>query len=185
MIESYVIGFAEVKRCIASLRPNDFVLVSENIFMLREKATTLPDDVLSSTTPSNHPEAMLIINKNYAKDLILDSDVFAFRKPPNDVPSLAGVTLHLSFAGPNLLDRVKKAWFVSGSLILREHLDVTEKDQGVTFVAPLSCLYSGHFSVRVGKRLSRTWTEQTKCFTGNLSKLWTPGECTKKIHTRQ
>ncbi len=109
LIESYVIGFAEVKRCIASMRPNDFVLVSENIFMLREKATTLPDDLLSSTTPSNHPDAMLSINKNYAKDLILDSDVFAIRKPLNDVPNLAGVTLHLAFIGPDLLDQVKKA----------------------------------------------------------------------------
>jgi len=104
LIESYVIGFGEVKRCIASLRSNDFVLVSENIFMLRENAAALPNDLLSSSTPSNHPEAMLIINKNYAKDLILDSDAFAFRKPSNDVPNLAGVTLHLAFAGPDLLD---------------------------------------------------------------------------------
>jgi hypothetical protein len=99
-----VIGFAEVKRCIASLRPNDFVVVSENIFMLRENAAALPDDLLSSSTPSNHPEAMLIINKNYAKDLILDSDAFAFRKPQVDVDNLAGVTLHLCFAGDDLLD---------------------------------------------------------------------------------
>jgi hypothetical protein len=104
LIESYVIGFTEVKRCIASLRPNDFVVVSENIFMLRENAAALPDDLLSSSTPSNHPEAMLIINKNYAKDLILDSDAFAFRKPKVDVDNLAGVTLHLCFAGDDLLD---------------------------------------------------------------------------------
>jgi hypothetical protein len=104
LIESYVIGFTEVKRCIASLRPNDFVVVSENIFMLRENAAALPDDLLSSSTPSNHPEAMLIINKNYAKDLILDSDAFAFRKPQVDVDNLAGVTLHLCFAGDDLLD---------------------------------------------------------------------------------
>lgn len=104
LIESYVIGFSEVKRCIASLRPNDFVVVSENIFMLRENAAALPDDLLSSSTPSNHPEAMLIINKNYAKDLILDSDAFAFRKPQVDVDNLAGVTLHLCFAGDDLLD---------------------------------------------------------------------------------
>jgi hypothetical protein len=104
LIESYVLGFAEVKRCIASLRPNDFVVVSENIFMLRENAAALPDDLLSSSTPSNHPEAMLIINKNYAKDLILDSDAFAFRKPQVDVDNLAGVTLHLCFAGDDLLD---------------------------------------------------------------------------------
>jgi|GEM_PF-3490846 hypothetical protein len=104
LIESYVIGFAEVKRCIASLRSNDFVVVSENIFMLRENAAALPDDLLSSSTPSNHPEAMMIINKNYAKDLILDSDAFAFRKPQVDVDNLAGVTLHLCFAGDDLLD---------------------------------------------------------------------------------
>jgi hypothetical protein len=104
LIESYVIGFTEVKRCIASLRPNDFVVVSENIFMLRENAAALPDDLLSSSTPSNHPEAMLIINKNYAKDLILDSDAFAFRKPQVDVDNLAGVTLHLCFSGDDLLD---------------------------------------------------------------------------------
>ena len=104
LIESYVIGFTEVKRCIASLRSNDFVLVSENIFMLRENPATLPNDLLSSSTPSNHPEAMLIINRNYAKDLILDSDAFAFRKPQVDVDNLAGVTLHLCFAGDDLLD---------------------------------------------------------------------------------
>ena len=104
LIESYVIGFAEVKRCIASLRPNDFVVVSENIFMLRENATAQPVDLLADSTPSNHPEAMLIINKNYAKDLILESDAFAFRKPSNEVPNLEGVTLHLAFAGADLLD---------------------------------------------------------------------------------
>ncbi len=104
LIESYVIGFAEVKRCVASLRPNDFVVVSENIFMLRENAIAQPVDLLADSTPSNHPEAMLIINRDYARDLILDSDAFAFRKPSNDVPNLAGVTLHLAFAGADLLD---------------------------------------------------------------------------------
>jgi hypothetical protein len=104
LIESYVIGFSEVKRCIASLRPQDFVVVSENIFVLREHGTSQPDDLLTESTPSNHPEAMLIINRNYAKDLILDSDAFAFRKPSNDVPNLEGVTLHLAFADADLLD---------------------------------------------------------------------------------
>ena len=104
LIESYVIGFAEVKRCVASLRPNDFVVVSENIFMLRENATAQPVDLLADSTPSNHPEAMLIINRDYARDLILDSDAFAFRKPSNEVPNLAGVTLHLAFAAEDLLD---------------------------------------------------------------------------------
>lgn len=102
LIESYVIGFAEVKRCIASLRSNDFVLVSENIFMLRENPAALPNDLLSSSTPSNHPEAMLIINRNYDKDLIIGS--YAFGKPSNDMPNLTGVMLHLAFASSELLD---------------------------------------------------------------------------------
>jgi hypothetical protein len=104
LIESYVIGFGEFKRCISSLRPNDFLVVSENIFMLREKASHIPQDLLTASTPENHPEALLIINKHYAKDLIMDSDAFAFRKPSNDVPNLAGVTLHLSFAGSDLIE---------------------------------------------------------------------------------
>jgi catabolite regulation protein CreA len=47
---------------------------------------------------------MLIIKRDYARDLILDSDAFAFRKPSNEVPNLEGVTLHLAFAGADLLD---------------------------------------------------------------------------------
>jgi hypothetical protein len=34
----------------------------------------------------------------------MDSDAFAFRKPTNDVPNLEGVTLHLCFAGSDLID---------------------------------------------------------------------------------
>ena len=104
LIESYVVGFSEVKRCIASLRPNDFVIVSENIFILREKSVHIPQDLLTASTPENHPEALIIVNKHYAKDLIMDSDAFAFRKPSNDVPNLAGVTLHISFAGADLIE---------------------------------------------------------------------------------
>ena len=104
LIESYVVGFSEVKRCIASLRPNDFVIVSENVFMLREKSTHIPQDLLTASTPENHPEALIIVNKHYAKDLIMDSDAFAFRKPSNDVPNLEGVTLHISFAGADLIE---------------------------------------------------------------------------------
>ena len=104
LIESYVLGFAEVKRCLASLKQGDLVIVSENIFMLREKNHPLPPDLLSTSTPENHPEALIIINKHHAKDLIMDSDAFAFRKPSNDVPNLEGVTLHLSFAGSDLID---------------------------------------------------------------------------------
>jgi len=104
LIESYVVGFSEVKRCLASLRQSDFVIVSENIFILKEKNRHLPQDLLSASTPDNHPEALIIINKNHAKDLIMDSDAFAFRKPTNDVPNLEGVTLHLCFAGSDLID---------------------------------------------------------------------------------
>jgi hypothetical protein len=63
LIESYVVGFSEVKRCISSLRPNDFVVVSENIFILREKTSHIPQDLLTASTPENHPEALIIINK--------------------------------------------------------------------------------------------------------------------------
>ncbi len=117
LIESYVVGFSEVKRCLSSLRQGDFVVVSENIFMLKEKSDTLPQDLLSASTPENHPEALIVINKNYAKDLIMDSDAFAFRKPSNDVPNLEGVTLHLSFAGLDLIDdllELSKARSVDG-----------------------------------------------------------------------
>jgi len=117
LIESYVVGFGEVKRCLSSLRQGDFVVVSENIFMLKERSDTLPQDLLSASTPENHPEALIVINKNYAKDLIMDSDAFAFRKPSNDVPNLEGVTLHLSFAGLDLIDdllELSKARSVDG-----------------------------------------------------------------------
>jgi hypothetical protein len=63
-----------------------------------------PMDLLADSTPSNHPATMLIMNNHYAKDLVLDSDAFAFSKPSNEVPNLAGVTLHLAFAAEDLLD---------------------------------------------------------------------------------
>ena len=47
----------------------------------------------------------------------MDSDAFAFRKPSNDVPNLEGVTLHLSFAGLDLIDdllELSKARSVDG-----------------------------------------------------------------------
>lgn len=103
LIESYVVGFSEVKRCLASLRPNDYVVVSENIFILKESGLSIAVDLLSNTTPNNHPEALLIINKDYAKDLIMESDAFSFRKPQAEVANLAGVTLHLCFAGDDLI----------------------------------------------------------------------------------
>jgi hypothetical protein len=103
LIESYVVGFPEVKRCLASLRSEDYVVISENIFMLKESGLAMALDLLSDTTPSNHPEVLLVINKDHAKDLIMDSDAFAFRKPEAEVANLAGVTLHLCFAGDDLI----------------------------------------------------------------------------------
>jgi hypothetical protein len=74
LIESYVIGFAEVKRCVASLRPNDFVVVSENIFMLRENATAQPVDLLADSTPKKrfeeHQEALKRSLAVFRKDML-------------------------------------------------------------------------------------------------------------------
>ena len=56
LIESYVVSFSEVKRCISSLQIDDFVIVSENIFALTETAVHHANDLLSDSTPANHPE---------------------------------------------------------------------------------------------------------------------------------
>ena len=46
LIESYVVSFTEVKRCISSLQIDDFVIVSENIFALSESSSPLVNDLL-------------------------------------------------------------------------------------------------------------------------------------------
>jgi hypothetical protein len=66
LIESYVVEFTEVKRCIASLRPEDFIVISENIFALTDKPSIPGNDLLAESTPDNHPEALLLVNKHYA-----------------------------------------------------------------------------------------------------------------------
>ena len=48
LIESYVVEFKEVKKCISSLRADDYIIVSENIFALTEKVT-VAKDLLSGT----------------------------------------------------------------------------------------------------------------------------------------
>ena len=40
LIESYVVEFKEVKNCVSSLRSDDFLIVSANIFALTEKMST-------------------------------------------------------------------------------------------------------------------------------------------------
>ena len=80
LIESYIVEFKEVKKCISSLKADDFVIVSENIFGLSEKAEPT-NDLLFDTTPENHPEALLLVNKEYAKNLLMNEEFFEFQKP--------------------------------------------------------------------------------------------------------
>jgi hypothetical protein len=103
LIESYVVEFTEVKRCIASLRPEDFIVISENIFALTDKPSIPTNDLLAESTPDNHPEALLLVNKHYAKSLIMNDDFFEFLKKSHNVDNLRGVTLHLAFASQEMI----------------------------------------------------------------------------------
>ena len=103
LIESYVVEFKEIKKCLESMRTDDFCLVSENIFSLSEISKTIEHDLLFEHTPVNHPEVMLLISKEYAKSLILNDDSFEFLKKSHDINNLSGVTLHLSFANTDLI----------------------------------------------------------------------------------
>lgn len=103
LIESYVVNFSEVKRCISSLQIDDFVIVSENIFALTEAPTPPANDLLSESTPVNHPEALLLVNKDYARSLIFNGESFDFLKKSHDIKNLNGVSLHLTFANPDLI----------------------------------------------------------------------------------
>jgi len=103
LIESYVVNFSEVKRFLATLQIEDFVVVSENIFALTEKQEPDVDDLLSDSTPVNHPEALLLVNKDYARNLIFNGDSFEFFKKSHDIQNLGGVSLHLTFANSDLM----------------------------------------------------------------------------------
>lgn len=103
LIESYVVSFSEVKRCISSLQIDDFLIVSENIFALSESSTPLVNDLLSDSTPVNHPEALLLVNKDYARSLIFNGESFDFLKKSHDIQNLNGVSLHLTFANSDLI----------------------------------------------------------------------------------
>jgi hypothetical protein len=103
LIESYVVSFSEVKRCISSLQIDDFVIVSENIFALSESSTSLVNDLLSDSTPVNHPEALLLVNKDYARSLIFNGESFDFLKKSHDIQNLNGVSLHLRFSNSDLI----------------------------------------------------------------------------------
>ncbi len=103
LIESYVVNFSEVKRCISSLKIGDFILVSENIFALTETPQPQVNDLLSDSTPVNHPEALLIVNKDYARSLIFNGESFDFLKRTHNIQNLDGVSLHLTFANSDLV----------------------------------------------------------------------------------
>ena len=103
LIESYVVNFSEVKRCISSLQIDDFIVVSENIFALSEVPQTQVNDLLSDSTPVNHPEALLIVNKDYARSLIFNGESFDFLKRTHNIQNLDGVSLHLTFANADLI----------------------------------------------------------------------------------
>ncbi len=103
LIESYVVNFSEVKRCISSLQIDDFIVVSENIFALSETPQPQVNDLLSDSTPVNHPEALLIVNKDYARSLIFNGESFDFLKRTHNIQNLDGVSLHLTFANSDLI----------------------------------------------------------------------------------
>jgi len=108
LIESYVVSFSEVKRCISSLRIEDFVIVSENIFAISESMHSPMNDLLADSTPVNHPEALLLVNKDYARSLIFNGESFDFLKKSHDIKNLNGVSLHLTFANPDLIQDMQE-----------------------------------------------------------------------------
>jgi hypothetical protein len=108
LIESYVVSFSEVKRCISSLRIEDFVIVSENIFAISELTQPPVNDLLADSTPANHPEALLLVNKDYARSLIFNGESFDFLKKSHDIKNLNGVSLHLTFANPDLIQDMQE-----------------------------------------------------------------------------
>ena len=108
LIESYVVSFSEVKRCISSLRIEDFVIVSENIFAISESTPPPVNDLLADSTPANHPEALLLVNKDYARSLIFNGESFDFLKKSHDIKNLNGVSLHLTFANPDLIQDMQE-----------------------------------------------------------------------------
>jgi len=105
LIESYVVDFKEIKKCLAGLHFEDFVVVSQNIFSLSENSNATID-LLSEHTPINLPEALLLVNKEYAKNLIMNEEFFEFLKKSHDIRNLNGVTLHIAFANAELIQEL-------------------------------------------------------------------------------
>ena len=55
LIESYTVGFSEVKHFLSSLKQGDFVVVSENIFMLKDKNNALHPRLADLKYPRESP----------------------------------------------------------------------------------------------------------------------------------
>jgi hypothetical protein len=134
LIESYVVEFKEVKKCLAGLKYEDFILVSENIFSLSESSRP-SIDLLSEHTPINHPEALLLVNKEYAKNLIMNEEFFEFLKKSHDIKNLNGVTLHIGFANAGLIQELSAASqqkvldSIKVKIVNHESLLVAQKNQ--------------------------------------------------------
>jgi hypothetical protein len=79
------------------------VIVSENIFALTEASIPPVNDLLTDSTPVNHPEALLLVNKDYARSLIFNGESFDFLKKSHDIENLNGLSLHLTFVNPDLI----------------------------------------------------------------------------------
>jgi hypothetical protein len=131
LIESYVVEFKEVKKCISSLRADDYIIVSENIFALTEKVA-VAKDLLSGSTPENHPEALLLVNKEYAKNLLMNEEFFEFLKQSHDIENMHGVTLHLAFANADLINELNSIYLLNsqrlGKLVGKSYRPkITEK----------------------------------------------------------
>jgi hypothetical protein len=58
------------------MKMEDFCLISENIFSLSKITKPIEHDLLFEHTPANHPEVMLLVNKEYVQSLILNDDSF-------------------------------------------------------------------------------------------------------------
>ena len=134
LIESYIVEFKEVKKCLAGLSYEDFIVVSENIFSLSEGIKS-SNDLLSAHTPINHPEALILVSKDYAKNLIMNEEFFEFLKQSHDIQNLNGVTLHIAFANAGLIQElslVSKQKLVDGikvKIVSHESLLVAQRNQ--------------------------------------------------------
>jgi hypothetical protein len=79
------------------------MLIESYVVEFTDKPSVPTNDLLAESTPDNHPEALLLVNKHYAKSLILNDDFFEFLKKSHNVDNLCGVTLHLAFASQEMI----------------------------------------------------------------------------------